>query len=104
MQPEAINYSVDEFCRQLKEAEGNLSHEMERAVEQKQKIQAELSRLVADRGHSTLLIEAIEQREQQLRTIEFRPPKISGPTVPVAKGNRLIRLGEYCSQFRPFAE
>jgi hypothetical protein len=39
------------------------------------KVQAELSRLVAaiaDGGHSTLLIEAIEQREQQLRTIDER--------------------------------
>jgi site-specific DNA recombinase len=75
LQPEAVRYTVEEFCRQLKEAEGNLSHEVERVIEQKRKVQAELSRLVtavADGGHSTLLIEAIEQREQELRILEER--------------------------------
>lgn len=33
MRPEAVKYAVEQFCRQLKEAEGNLLHEMERAVE-----------------------------------------------------------------------
>ena len=75
LQPEAVKYAVEEFCRRLKEAEGDLSREMERAIEQKRKLQAELSRLVtavADTGHSTFLIEAIEEREQQLRNIDER--------------------------------
>jgi signal transduction histidine kinase len=75
LQPEAVSYAVAEFCRQLKEADGNLSREAERAIEQKRKVQAELSRLVlavADSGHSTFLIEAIDQREQDLRNIDER--------------------------------
>ncbi len=75
LQPEAVSYAVAEFCRQLKEADGNLSREAERAIEQKRKVQAELSRLVlavADSGHSTFLIEAIDQREQDLRNINER--------------------------------
>jgi site-specific DNA recombinase len=75
LQPEAVSYAVEEFCRQLKEAAGNLSREVERAIEQKGKVQAELNRLVtavADSGHSTFLIEAIDQREQQLRNLDER--------------------------------
>ena len=75
LQPEVVKYAVEEFCRQLQEAEGNLSREVERAMEQKRQVQGELSRLVtaiADRGHSTFLIEAIDQREQQLRNIDER--------------------------------
>jgi len=75
LQPEAVSYAVAEFCCQLKEADGVLLREAERAIEQKQKVQAELSRLVAavaDSGHSTILIEAIDQREQELRSIDER--------------------------------
>ncbi len=75
LQPESVSYAVAEFCRELKEADGNLSREAEHAIEQKQKVQAELSRLVsavADGGHSTFLIEAINQREQELRNIDER--------------------------------
>jgi len=75
LQPDAVRYAVEEFCRQLKEAEGNLSREVEHAIEQKRKVQAELSRLVtavADSGHSTFLIEAIAQREQELRILDER--------------------------------
>jgi hypothetical protein len=75
LQPEAVRYAVDEFCRQLKEADGNLSREAEQAIEQKRKVQAELNRLVsavADSGHSTSLIEAIDQREQASRNIDER--------------------------------
>jgi site-specific DNA recombinase len=75
LQPKAVAYAVEEFCRQLKVAEGNLSREVERAIEQKRRVQAELSRLVtavADGGHSTFLIEAIAQREQELRILDER--------------------------------
>jgi hypothetical protein len=49
--------------------------EAERAVEQKRKVEAELSRLiaaVADSEHSTFLIEAIDQRERELQNIDER--------------------------------
>ena len=75
LQPEAVKHAIAEFCRQLKEADGNLSREAERAIEQKRRLKTELSRLVsavADSGHSTFLIEAIEQREQELRGIDER--------------------------------
>jgi site-specific DNA recombinase len=73
LEPEAVTYAVKEFCRQLSEAEGNLSREKDHALEQKRKVQVELSRLVAavaDSGHSTFLIEAIEQREKELRNLD----------------------------------
>jgi hypothetical protein len=75
LQPEAVCYAVAEFCRQLKEADGNVSREAERAVERKRKVEAELSRLIAaiaDSGHSTFLIEAIDQRERELLNIDAR--------------------------------
>lgn len=75
LRPEAVSYAVAEFCRQLKEADGNVSREAERAVEQKRKVQAELNRLVsavADSGHSTFLIEAIDLRERELQNIDER--------------------------------
>jgi len=37
-EPKAVRYAAEEFCRQLKKAYGNLSQEMERAVEQKRKV------------------------------------------------------------------
>jgi site-specific DNA recombinase len=75
LQPEAVSYAVAEFCRQLKEADGNVSREAERAIEQKRKVEAEVSRLiaaVAASGHSTFLIEAIDQRERELQNIDER--------------------------------
>jgi hypothetical protein len=66
---------VAEFCRQLKEADINVSRQAELAVEQKRKVEVELNRLiaaVADGGHSTFLIEAIDQRERELRNIDER--------------------------------
>ncbi len=75
LQPEAVRYAVAEFCRQLKDADGNMSREAERAVEQKRKVEAELSRLiaaVAESGHSTFLIEGIDQRERDLQNIDER--------------------------------
>ena len=73
LQSDSVTYAVGEFCRQLKDAGGNLSREMERVIEQKRKVQAELSRLVtavADGGHSPSLIGAIEQRERELQNFD----------------------------------
>ena len=69
-----VRYAVEEFCRQLKEAQGNQCANGA-YCEQKRKVQAELSRLVAAvavGGHSTSLIEAIEQREQELQNLNER--------------------------------
>ena len=75
LQPEAVSYAVAEFCRQLNEADGNVSREAERAVERKRRVEAEPNRLiaaVADGGHSRFLLEAIGQRERELRNIDER--------------------------------
>ncbi len=75
LQPEAVRYAVEEFCRQLREAKRTLSHEVECANEQKRKVHAELSRLVAavaDGGHSTSLIGAIQDRERELQNLDER--------------------------------
>jgi hypothetical protein len=91
-----------EFCRQLKEAGGNLSREMERVIEQKRKAQAELSRLVAavaDGGHSPSLIGAIEQRERELQNLDEQlnacgpePQRMQPADVTEFVTNRLAKL------------
>jgi site-specific DNA recombinase len=72
LQPEAVNYAMEEFCRQLENADRSSSVQAERQREDKRNVEAELARLVsavAQGGHSSVLLEAIRQREEQLQTI-----------------------------------
>ena len=75
LKPEAIDYVIEEFGRQLKVALENLSGELAQMRERKETIEAELRRLTAtaaQTGPSPFLIEAINDRERQLRDITER--------------------------------
>ena len=75
MKPEIIDYAVQEFGRQLQSALSDISDELRRMRERKEQLEAEVRRLVAavaEQGHSQFLLEAIAEREQQLREIADR--------------------------------
>ncbi len=75
LKPEAIEYVIGEFGRQLKVALENLSGELAQMRQRKETIEAELRRLTAtaaQTGPSPFLIEAINDRERQLRDITER--------------------------------
>ncbi len=75
LQPAAINYVIQEFGRQLKASLANLSGELTRMRDRKDKLESELRRLaagVAEGGHSSFLLEAIAERERELREITAR--------------------------------
>jgi hypothetical protein len=64
---------VEQFSRQIEKTNANHADEMGRLREKKQTVLAELNRLVAaiaDGGHSSFLLRAIEQREQELQNID----------------------------------
>ena len=72
LKPEAIDYVIEQFGRQLKAALETMSSELAQMRERKAKIEAELRRLTdtaAQTGPSAFLIEAINDRERQLREI-----------------------------------
>ena len=69
---EAIEYVLDEFGTHVKSAFANLSNQMTQMRERKHKLEGELRRLAstaAETGPSAFLVEAIHEREQQLRQI-----------------------------------
>ncbi len=69
---EAIEYVLDEFGNHVKHAFANLSNQLAQMRERKQKLEGELRRLAAtaaETGPSAFLIEAIHERELQLRDI-----------------------------------
>jgi len=69
---EAIEYVLDEFGTHVKNAFANLSNQMAQMRERKQKLEGELRRLAstaAETGPSAFLVEAINEREQQLREL-----------------------------------
>jgi site-specific DNA recombinase len=69
---EAIEYVLDEFGTHVKNAFASLSNQMTQMRERKQKLEGELRRLAstaAETGPSAFLVEAIHEREQQLRQI-----------------------------------
>ncbi len=75
LQPAAIDYALQEFGRQLKASLANLSGELATMRDRKEKLESELRRLaagVAEGGHSSFLLEAIAERERELREITAR--------------------------------
>jgi site-specific DNA recombinase len=73
LEPAAISHVLDEFKRQLKSAQVDPSQGRHRTGERKNEINAELARLtaaVAEIGHSSTLLAAIANREQELDEIE----------------------------------
>ena len=72
LQPEAIGYVLDEFGNHVRNAFANFSNQLAQMRERKQKLEGELRRLAAtaaETGPSAFLVEAIHEREQQLREI-----------------------------------
>ena len=75
LKPEAIDYAIGEFGHQLKVALDNLSGDLAEMRGRKQRIEAELRKLAdtaAQTGPSAFLVEAINDRERQLREITER--------------------------------
>jgi site-specific DNA recombinase len=75
LQPDAINYALQEFERQLSASLVDLSTGVARMRERRDAIQRELDRLiaaVASVGHSPALVKAINEREQELSEIARR--------------------------------
>jgi site-specific DNA recombinase len=72
LQPDAIGYVLDEFGKHVRSAFADFSNQLARMRERKQKLEGELRRLAstaAETGPSAFLVEAIHEREQQLREI-----------------------------------
>jgi hypothetical protein len=72
LKPEAVEYTITQFGEQLKAALAKLSGELAHMRERKQKVEIELRRLTetaAQTGPSAFLVQAINQREQELRQL-----------------------------------
>ena len=70
LQPQAIDYAMKEFSNQLNKSLADISTDLGRMAERKSQLETELGRLVAavaEGGHSSFLLSAIEERETQLR-------------------------------------
>jgi site-specific DNA recombinase len=104
LQPDAIEYAVNEFCSQLRKVGAQLSNDVERTREEKRSIEAELNRLVAavaSAGHSDYLLRAIGERERQLQETSRRLQAAGDPSEDVQPDeirsfvtSRLSRLPE----------
>jgi DNA invertase Pin-like site-specific DNA recombinase len=101
LQPEIIDYAIQEFERQLTASLSELSGQVARIRARREQVQQELRRLVeaiATCGHSTALAEAIQIRERELGDITQRlfndhPDSVS---THVSKVRRFVseRLGD----------
>jgi site-specific DNA recombinase len=72
LQPEAVKYAIEAVRQQIEEASRQSCRAVDEARQAEARIQGELDRLiaaVAERGHSAALLEAIEERENQLERI-----------------------------------
>jgi site-specific DNA recombinase len=70
--PEVIDYTLQKFEAELKDRLREMGSEIETLRLRKSELESELRRLaaaVAEGGHSTFLLEAIADREKQLRSI-----------------------------------
>jgi hypothetical protein len=73
LQPEAIDYALQEFQRQLALVLLSAGQDRDRKNGRKTELQEQLQRLtgaVAQSGHSASLLQAIAEREQELAEIE----------------------------------
>ena len=73
LEPNALDYVLQELRRQLEAAQAETSVRQERSRERKRELQQQLDRLtaaVAETGHSSVLLDAIRQREQELAELE----------------------------------
>jgi hypothetical protein len=72
LQRDAVEYVLDQFGTHVQDAFADFSNQMAQMRERKQKIEGELRRLAptaAETGPSAFLVEAINDREKQLREL-----------------------------------
>ncbi|HEY2466762.1 MAG TPA: recombinase family protein [Terracidiphilus sp.] len=72
LQRDAVEYVLNQFGDQVRDAFADLSNQMAQMRERKQKLERELRRLAdtaAETGPSAFLVEAINEREKQLREL-----------------------------------
>jgi site-specific DNA recombinase len=72
LQSDAVEYVLDQFGTHVQDAFADLSNQMAQMRERKQKLEGELRRLAAtaaETGPSAFLVEAINEREKQLREL-----------------------------------
>ena len=72
LQRDAVEYVLDQFGNRVRDAFAGLSNQMAQMGERKQKLEGELRRLAAtaaETGPSAFLVEAIHEREAQLRQL-----------------------------------
>jgi DNA repair exonuclease SbcCD ATPase subunit len=72
LQPDTLDYAIEEFQRQLTAALGNVSNQLATLKGRREEIKGELRNLAdvaARAGYSPTLIEAISEREQELDRI-----------------------------------
>ena len=72
LQRDAVEYVLDHSGSHVQDAFADLSNQMARMRERKQKLEGELRRLAAtaaETGPSAFLVEAINEREKQLREL-----------------------------------
>jgi hypothetical protein len=96
LQPEVVNYAMQEFERQLGASLSDLSNSIERMRQRSNAIQQELDRLigaVASVGHSPTLVKAIHDREQELSEITG---KLIAPE-PESVSARMSRIRQFVS-------
>jgi hypothetical protein len=75
LRPEVIDYAVMEFQRQLEAALASLSGDLGEMRQRKNRLEAEVRRLVsavAESGHSNAILEEIGRKEAELRGIGDR--------------------------------
>ena len=72
LRPEAVDYVVREFSRQLEARLASASSDLDGMQARKEQLEGELYRLaaaVAETGHSAFLLKVIGEREQELMGI-----------------------------------
>jgi hypothetical protein len=75
LKQEVVDYAIQEFERQLRATLGNRAGESARLSKEKVKLEVEITNLtaaVAAAGHSSALLSALAQREDELRDINDR--------------------------------
>ena len=89
LRPEAIDYAVMEFQRQLEAALGSLSDDLVEMRRRKTRLEAEVRRLVAavsESGHSKSLLEEIGRKEAELQSITDRLLSVTTQSIEARVG------------------
>jgi chromosome segregation ATPase len=75
LQPDRLNFAIEEFGRQLRSSLGNLSDELSEMRQRKEKLEREIrnfTNAIAESGHSKYIVEEIAVREREIASITDR--------------------------------